>query len=322
MNVVFQRLITGGGVNAVRIEALIQHGALEHGLSVEQKAITVQTNAAQTRIALHGIRSVGELQVVQTAAAQLPHMGLLQGQMQPHQSAVRLYAGRAHRTAFVGGLHCQSARALQQRFHVKGAGLHVGEDLDLFDMSLRKELHPHRLPDAGGAGVVAAVRVKQLALFAPGDQRIPLVILRIHGDDVFALMDGFGHVKAEGNIAAGVGSHADAVDKGFAVIVHRAEVQHDPAGKLLLRQVNGAAIPHAIQKILVVHAGKLALGAEGHQNGIGKLRVRLMQAACFSAAAIVDLKGPLAVQVHPAVAPELRLGMFTAGDRIHIAAPL
>ena len=249
-------------------------------------------------------------------------MGLLQGQMQPHQSAVRLYAGRAHRTAFVGGLHCQSARALQQRFHVKGAGLHVRENLDLFDMSLRKELHPHRLPDAGGAGVVAAVRVKQLALFAPGDQRIPLVILGVYSDDVFALMDGFGHVKAEGNIAAGVGSHADAVDKGFAVIIHRAKMQHDPAGKLLLRQVNGTAIPHAIQKILVVHAGKLALGAERHQNGIGKLRVRLMQAACFSAAAIVDLKGPLAVQIHPAIAPELRLGMFTAGNRVHIAAPL
>ena len=69
MNVVFQRLIAGGGVNAVRIEALIQHGALEHGLSIEQKAITVQTNAAQTRIALHSIRAVGQLQVVQTAAA-------------------------------------------------------------------------------------------------------------------------------------------------------------------------------------------------------------------------------------------------------------
>ena len=237
--------------------------------------------------------------------------------MQPHQSAVRLHAGCAHGAAFVGGFHRQSARALQQGFHVKGAGLHVRKDLDLFDMGLRQELHPHRLPDAGGAGVVAAVGVKQLALFAPGDQRIPLVILRIHGDDVFALMDGFGHVKAEGNIAAGVGSHADAVDKGFAVIVHRAEVQHDPAGKLLLRQVNGAAIPHAIQKILVVHAGKLALGAERHQNGIGKLRVRLIQPAGLSAAAIVDLKGPLAVQIHPAIAPELRLGMFTAGNRVH-----
>ena len=119
-----------------------------------------------------------------------------------------------------------------------------------------------------------------------------------------------------------MGSHADAVDKDFAAVVHRAEVQHGPAGKLLLRQVNGAAVPHAVKEILVVHAGKLALGAEGHQNGIGKLRVRLMQAACFSAAAIVDLKGPLAVQIHPFIALELRLGMFTAGNRIHIAAPL
>ena len=249
-------------------------------------------------------------------------MGLLQRQMQPHQSALGLHAGRAHGPSFIGGFHRQRARALQQGFHVKGTGFHAGENLDLFDMSLRKELHPHRLPDAGGAGVVAAVRVKQLALLAPGDQRIPLVILRIHGDDVFALMDGFGHVKAEGNIAAGVGAHADAVDKGFAAVVHRAEVQHDPAGKLLLRQRNGTAIPHAIQKILVVHAGKLALGAERHQNGIGKLRVRLMQAAGLAASAIVDFKGPKAVQVHPAVALKLRLGMFTAGDRIHIAAPL
>ena len=198
--------------------------------------------------------------------------------MQPHQSAVRLYAGRAHRPAFIGGLHCQRARALQQGFHVKGTGFHAGENLDFFDMGLRQELQPHRLPDAGGAGVVAAVGVKQLALLAPGDQGIPLVILGVDGQDVFALAHGFGHVKAEGNVSAGVGSHADAVNEGLAAIVHRAEVQRNPAGKLLLRQVNGAAIPHAVQKILVVHAGKLALGAEGHQNDIGKLRVRLIQA--------------------------------------------
>ena len=249
-------------------------------------------------------------------------MGLLQRQMQPHQSALGLHASRAHGPSFIGGFHRQRARALQQGFHVKGTGFHAGKNLDFFDMGLRQELQPHRLPDAGGASVVAAVGVKQLALLAPGDQGIPLVILSVDGQDVFALAHGFGHVKAEGNVSAGVGSHADAVNEGLAAIVHRAEVQRDPAGKLLLRPFKRAAIPYAGKEILMIHAGKLALGAKRHQNLAGKLRICRAQAAGLAASAIVDFKGPKAVQVHPAIAPELRLGMFTAGNRVHIAAPL
>ena len=104
------------------------------------------------------------------------------------------------------------------------------------------------------------------------------------------------------------------VDIGDALVVNSAKVQEYPSCALFFRQGHAALIPKTLHEILVIDTGKAAFGAEGDGDGAGKAGVGAVKVSGFAAAAVVDLKGPLAIQVQPAVTPELRLGMFGTGD--------
>ena len=320
-DVAHQRGVAGRGVDAVGVEALVEHRALEDGLAVDQEAVAVQAHGAQARVAVDNVLAVGERQVVQAAAADLPQVHLGQRQRQLCATAGALDGRLAHGPALVAGLHAQRARAAKARVDPQRALVHVGVELDVFYMGLGRELQPHRLPDAGGAGVVASMREEQLALLAAGDERVALVVLGVDGQDVLACLHRVGHVKAEGHIAALVRAHGAAVDERLARVVDRAEVQHDAACGLRLGQRERAAVPNALHEVLVADAGQLALRAKGHRDASGQLGVRRLQAAGLAGAAVVEFERPLAVEVHPRVAAELGLGMFGTGNGIHQQKP-
>ena len=308
-----ERLVRGRGVDAVGIEALIQHGALEHGLAVEHELHALQPHAAHAEVAVHMVVAVGQLQIVQAAAAQLPPVKLAQRQMHLNRAAPGLHGRFAHDAALVFGGELQLRCAGQHRGHAQCALLQRRNVLDLFYMRSGHELHPHGLPDARGAGVHASIGAVVLALLARGNQAVALVVLGADGDDVFACMHQLGHVKGEGDVAAGVPAGADAVDERLAAIVHRAEMQHHAARSLRVRQAD--------RELRVAHAGEGALGAEGHGDFARQGCAGLAQSARAAAAAVVDFKFPLAVQVQPRIAAELRLGMF-ASRNAHFATLL
>ena len=114
--------------------------------------------------------------------------------------------------------------------------------------------------------------------------------------------------------------HALTVDPRFALVIHRAKMQQHALARRFCRQVKAAAIPDRGHKILVIHAGKRALRAEGHQNFLGQLFL-FHQPPGAAGSAMIDFKLPCAVQVHPAGAHELRPGIFGAGHMLH-ADPL
>ncbi len=278
MDVVLQRLVRGRGVDAVGIEALIQHGALEHGLAVEHELHALQPHAAHAEVAVHMVVAVGQLQIVQAAAAQLPQVKLAQRQMHLNRAAPGLHGRFAHDAALVFGGELQLRRAGQRRGHAQCALLQRRNVLDLFYMRSGHELHPHGLPDARGAGVHASIGAVVLALLARGNQAVALVVLGADGDDVFARMHQLGHVKGEGDVAAGVPAGAHAVDERLAAIVHRAEMQHHAARSLRVRQADRAAIPHALNEIPTRRSGSAT-----YRGGIAAWDVRLSECSFCNA---------------------------------------
>ena len=55
MNVLFQRRIIGGGVDALPIKALVQYGAQEKGLAVQREDIVLEAHLADAEIGGNGI---------------------------------------------------------------------------------------------------------------------------------------------------------------------------------------------------------------------------------------------------------------------------
>ena len=63
-DITLQRRVAGRGVDAVGIEALIQHQPLEHGFAVEQQLAASESDGAHAEIALHRVLAQGEGEVV------------------------------------------------------------------------------------------------------------------------------------------------------------------------------------------------------------------------------------------------------------------
>ena len=74
LDVLFEIRVGRGRVNAVRIEALIKHEALEHRLSVQSELHTVERDASETEIALYRVVAEGQDEVVQSALSELPEV--------------------------------------------------------------------------------------------------------------------------------------------------------------------------------------------------------------------------------------------------------
>ena len=314
LNILHQILIRRCGVNAVGIEALIQNQPLEHGFFIDEELKAVQTQGAQAKIALHLILTIGQLHIVESTCAGLPKMLLCQLNSQHLLAGHLLHGGRTHGLALVSNIGGQisAAHHVHRQHHLRIFG--VGIVLHILHIVLRREFQPYRLPNAGGAAVETAVRAVTVALLSAGDQRIPIVIQGIDGDHINTGGNILGDLQLEGNIAALVATHLLAVDVHHSLVVHSTKVNEHPAGALLLCQFHRSLVPQTQHKVLVVYTGQLALRAKRHGNGAGQLCIGLRKTSGLAAAAVIDFKIPLTIQVQPAVALKLGLRMFGAGN--------
>ena len=309
LDVAHESGLVRGRVDAVRVEALVEHKTLENRSAVEQNTHAVDRNLAQARVALHGILAEGERQIIQVARARIPEMNLGESERYGRHAVLRLDGRLAARTALEEGLHGENAGPAQLGLDGQRPGGDIREVFDALYIALRHKLEPHRLPDAGRAGVVAVVGIEKLALLAVGLLAGAVVVDGADGQAVLALGAQSRDIKAERRVAAAVGSGLFAVDIDVGLVVNRAEVQQDAARELLLCHGERAQIPHGGDEVLAADAGELAFRAERHGDGVLE-RLALLEMAVEAAFAEVKRKLPLAVEVLPSGALELRLGML------------
>ena len=152
----------------------------------------------------------------------------------------------------------QAEFGYQQKVRV-GAGGGIGVVFCLQDTGLRHELQPHRLPDAGGAGVEAAKRAVLRALLAGGLQAAAGIILGADGDDILTLRQCGGDLKAHGGIAADMGTHRLPVDKGLGAVIAGADVEKNSSLLKVkaLGKVECAGIPYLFHMCSVLDARSL-----------------------------------------------------------------
>lgn len=75
-DVIFQRFIGRGGVDAIGIEALIQDKTLENRFSVDEKTIAVKLYFTKSEIAAYLVLTEGKTEIIKTACAGFPKMDL------------------------------------------------------------------------------------------------------------------------------------------------------------------------------------------------------------------------------------------------------
>jgi len=320
LDIVLQGLVRGGGVDAVGVEALVQDQPLEYGFAVKQELVAIQADLPQTEIAFGGVLTEGQLHIVESAVADLPKMGF--GKLDSKVELIRgvLCLIAAHGLAFVEHLAGKVTAAAKLGIHGDAGVGDVGIVLDLADVALRHELQPNGLPNAGGTGVVTALRaVPPPGLLAAGDHGIPAVVHGKDADLILAFHQKVGDVKAEAYIAALVGPGQLTVDKHLALVVHSTEV--DPGTALLTGQVYGALVPDTIDKVHIADAGELAFRAEGDGDGAVEGGADGVEVPLLAAAALVDLKLPLAVQIQPLGSDKLGTGIFGSWN-LHIVSLL
>ena len=321
-NIVFQRLIRGRGINTVGIEPLVQHQALEHGLAVYQAFFSVKGNGAQGEIAVRRILNRAflfqrQLQIVKVGLAGGPEVLFFHFQQKPGVRAVHPGAARALERALEGGLGAEfhaPGVPRNQRIHKKRAVFRIRDVLRRFDINGVHPFQPHRLPDARGAGVGAAIGRIAVGLLAEGLPAFPLAIVRADDQRVFPAVKGGGDFEGEGGVPPFMHAHALAVHPGFAAVIHRPQMQQHALALRFRGQIKGAPIPDGGHKILIVYAGKRAFRAEGNENFPLQLFL-FNQAPGTAGSAQIHFKLPYAVQVHPGGAGKLRPGVFFSGNR-------
>ena len=323
LDVALQVVVRRRGVNAVRVKALIEHKALEHLFVVDANGAVAQRHRAQTEIAfgkVDGLSALDEriLQIVQLRLADFPQMHFIHRQRHVHRITGGVRHGGADLAAAVkrGELHLRVGDiAGERQIDVDDAAQIGGAHLDGFDISLGHLLDPNRLPDAGGAGVIAAVRIVFFALLAAGLHAGDHQIDCVDHQQVVAVDHRVGDIQHKAGVAADVGLEFFAVDPSGRLIIHRFKVEQGAAAAF--RQVHSAAVPDAAHEILVFNAGELAFGAERHGDLFGEFRLRLIHLAGDAADAEVEFKFPFAVEVEIAFAHEIGARIFAARDRIH-----
>ena len=152
------------------------------------------------------------------------------------------------------------------------------------------------------------------ALLSAGLCKVAQAVDRADGYCVFAFLQKISDVKGERDVAADMISGVAAVDPYIRFIVARADVQKG-AFTPFFRQGEGAAIPYAVHKICVADAGKAAFRAEGHGDFMFKREI-LFKAPFCAREAVIVLKLPLSVEIHPMPAHQLRSWMLRSWNRV------
>ena len=244
-------LVVRRGVNPVRIEALVQHKPLEHRRPVEEQTALAQLHTAQAEIALHAVENrpaafQRQLQIVQRGRLYAPQPHGLHRQRAAHRRAAE------PQQRLSGGLAAQrrpNAQRAAVRVPVEEGGeiqlaiARVGRSLPVGETLLRHKFQPDGLPDAGGAGVVAALGRQRRRLLARRLEAAADVVPRIHDKDVLPGAQQRRDVQCKRGVAAGMPAGERAVDEHLGFVVHRAEMQQDVARQPFGGDVEAAQQP-------------------------------------------------------------------------------
>ena len=177
--------------------------------------------------------------------------------------------------------------------------VHVGDDDHLLEPLGVHRLHPHRLPDASGAGIDTSVRLEPCALLAARLFAAAQVVHHLHHEaGRLAGCDKLGNVGFERRARAAVAHHAASVDIDGGLIVHGTEVEQDALPFPCLGHRNLALVPDAGDEIRVCYARQFALRAERHGDAALE-PLAVFQSAVVAGASEVECVGPCAVEVEP-----------------------
>ena len=208
-------------------------------------------------------------------------------------------------------------QSVEGRRQDEAGAIEVRDRLAIPDADGGDRLQPDRLPDAGGAGVVAARRLVGAALLAAGLSARTARHVVDADDEIVRRADL--HVGREvmrkGGRAAEMDAGRNAIDVDLALEVDAAEVQEDlpalPGGG----DADLAMVPHVLDEVGVADAREPALGAERHRD-LAVEALAFVQGApgVASRMAEVEFEGPGAVEVDPVLALELRARVLGTGN--------
>ena len=263
---------------------------------------------------MYQILSVGQLQIVQSALAHFPQMAFFQGQGHLHCAALGLGLGASHGFPLIGCAGPERAAAGNRSGDMQDTFFDIRYIFHTLNMGLGYKFQPNGLPNAGSAGIEAAVRFIAVALLAGGDQQIPAVIRGMNHQGVLTGGQILRNVHGKGHEAASMTAAAVAIDIDRGFIIHRTEMQQHPTLQLGFRNGDAAAIPHRTHEIGVANAGQLTLRAEGHLDLHGESLLRFIEFSCLTAVTVVYFKLPQTIKVRPVITHELGIGMFLSID--------
>ena len=268
-----QGLVCGSRPDAFGIEALVEHQTLVISLVVQIEIAVGTMNLAHSGVGTYFIYDLPccilhrVFHVVKVGRLGTPQLGFLDGEH---------HTGTIHGRGCLGGYHFPCVKHLHGKCIAVGLAieLRTNDKLLLVDIGNGKHilqglgadgLHPHRLPDAGGTGVVATARIVVPALLAAWlHASTQIVINANHQIGALAGWNILGDVHLETAACAKVLHDLLAVDIDGSLVIYCTEVQQHPLAFPLGRDADGALIPHGVDEICVFHAAELALGAEGN----------------------------------------------------------
>ncbi len=316
LDVADQRLLGRRGHQALRPVPLVQHEPLEHVLAVDQDRLAVDAHRPQTGVRVGSVDHVAvgidqlEAYVVQVRIRGVPEADAvgrdLQGQARGQvEIGADLVADDLAVGVLQGGLDRVAGLVRRDRYlEVEAGARDVRRDPGPLQVHRGDRFEPDGLPDAGRAGVEAAVVEVQLALLAA---RLRTAVRVAGADDDGRLLAGLGdvvQVGAERGESAAVPDHLLAVHPDGGVVVDGLEVQYGVLAVPLRGDRDGGAVPDRLHEVDVLDPGQLGLRRERYDDPLRQLAVT--QAALQPGVRPVDLELPLAVEVHPLGADELR----------------
>ena len=130
---------------------------------------------------------------------------------------------------------------------------------------------------------------------------------------VIAVAYAGGGFKGKWGIATAMLTEELAIQPDAGDVIHRAEVQQEPLAAQRGRNLELSPIPHMRQVIRrQTKARESAFRAEGHHDSLREVTAR-RPAVLLPFSLGINLKLPLAVQVQPRLALEIRARMFWPG---------
>ena len=328
-DIVFEILVGRRGVDAVGVEALIQHPTAEHDPPVDAEGSADQRNASQTKIACYAVNGLAAARkdvfhVVEVAHADVPQV--LFGERDGDGNAVSgdslcgrrsdLFAPEGH----ADGKICARRVAGKAAFGCNRAGGGVRRGAQTFDVQILNGFHPDGLPDARGAGIGAAVGGVAVGLLACGLIMGAHVVEGGEGHAVMLEVQEVGDIEAERGIAAGVRADLLAVDPDGCEVIDRAEVEQDTLALPCGGDIEILCVPDAPHEVGMRHARQAAFGAE-RDGDLPAEVFRCGESARLAAFSRVNLEFPCAVEALPGLAHQLRAGVLASRNLCHVSSP-